>query len=643
MKKFLVILFSASACFNVYAEDVELPTIVISPTKYETDMSGIPSSISVIGESEIELKNAPQVKDILRYIPGVDIVETAPFGGQTSVFTRGTNAGHTLVMIDGVKVFNPISPDGSFNLSNLTLDNVERVEVLRGTHSTLYGSDAIGGVIDIITKKGEDKPKVWASFEGGSFVTFKEAVGSDGEMNGLHYSAAVSKFDTKGISKADSRYNNDERDPYHNTSISGRVDYDVFKNLIIGSTFRRTDAEIKVDDEGGYGGDDPNKRNREINTILSAYADVGIFEWWKLEFKGLWMKNDLYDKDKGDDFDPGEYLDSNYKGRYTSYQGLSILNLTKSDTLLAGIDYNEEEGDSFYNSYSPAWDYWYLSDPPRSKAHNVGYYLQNKLDAGENFHSISGVRLDDHSEFGTYDTYEIAAKYTFDWQTSVRGKWATGFKAPTLYQLYDSSNGDPNLKPEKSKSFEVGLGQSLFEGRLEIESVYYYTELENIIDWVATNLDLGTGRYFNVNKAKIHGIENQITIKPFDKIKINYEYTYLDARNELNHQYLNRRPRNKHALSIDFIPIENLSFNLSYLYVGGRKDVRWVETAPWVWTEEQINLKHYNKVDVSSRYVINKNFEVFGRIDNLLDERYQEVDGYGMPGIAFYGGCKATF
>ena len=211
MKRYLLAVVFLSLSFSGFAEEVdvdekeetlkgaELPMIIITPTKYETPLYGIPSSFSVIYEDEILSKGKPQVKDILKDIPGLNVVQTGSFGSPTSIFTRGTESSHTLVMVDGIKVFDPMSTNASFNFANLTLDNVERVEVLRGPHSTLYGSDAIGGVINVITKKGMGKPKVWASFEGGSYLTFKETVGSYGEFKGLHYSVVFSRLDTEGI------------------------------------------------------------------------------------------------------------------------------------------------------------------------------------------------------------------------------------------------------------------------------------------------------------------------------------------------------------------------------------------------------------------------------------------------------------
>ena len=227
MKRFLLAAIFLLVSFSAIAEEedteaassgIGLPMIIVTPTKYETSLDSIPSSFTVIYEDEILAKGNPQVKDILRQVPGIHVVQAGSFGSSTSIFTRGTESNHTLVMIDGIKVYDPISPGGTFNFAHTTLDNVERIEILRGPHSTLYGSDAIGGVINIITKRGTGDPKVWASFEGGSFATFREAVGSYGEVSGLHYSLALSRFDTDGISKADEGDDNDEKDGYENTS-----------------------------------------------------------------------------------------------------------------------------------------------------------------------------------------------------------------------------------------------------------------------------------------------------------------------------------------------------------------------------------------------------------------------------------------
>ena len=615
---------------------IELPMIVITPTKYETPLYEIPFSFSVIYEDDILSKGKPQVKDILNDLPGLNVVQTGSFGAPTSIFTRGTESSHTLIMIDGVKVCDPTSTNGAFNFANLTLDNVERVEVLRGPHSTLYGSDAIGGVVNVITKKGMGRPKVWTSFESGSYLTFKETIGSDGEFKGLHYSAAFSRLDTDGISKADAKYDNDEKDGYGNTSFSSRIDYEIYDNLTIGSTFRYTDAETEIDDSGGYGGDDPNRKNIEKITAVSNYINCNMTEWWALDLKWLRMGNERFDKDYKDDIDTNEYLYSEYKGANTSYELNNVFKIARFGTLSGGIDYDEQESDSYLYSQA-AWGTT-LSDPPKVKNHNVGYYLQNKLTIGENFYSIIGFRIDDHSEFGTHDTYKASAKYIFDWGTSIKGGWATGFKAPSLYQLYDPSNGNADLTPEESETYELGLGQNLFEDSIKLESTCFYTKLDNLIDWVLVDPLWFTGEYQNINSAKIWGMENLVILKPMDRIELNYSYTYLNTQNETTKQSLDRRPRHKHVLNLEIKPLENIDINISYLYTGDKKDRRWIGGA-----QHQIILEGYHKIDVSGRYIVNKNFEIFGRVENLLDKHYQEVDGYGTPGISFYGGGKVIF
>ncbi len=647
MKRFLITAILLSFSLRVFAEGegpeedqavrgVELPMIVVTPTKYETSLYGIPSSFSVIYEDEILSKGKPQVKDILQDIPGVNVVQTGSFGSATSVFTRGTESSHTLVMIDGVRVFDPMSTNAAFNFADVTLDNVERVEVLRGPHSTLYGSDAIGGVINIITKKGAGRPKAWSSFEAGSYATFKEAAGSDGEISGFHYSIACSRLDTEGISKADEKYDNDEKDGYRNTSISTRIDYEPHERISAGSTFRYTGSKTEIDDSGGYNGDDTNRKNVHEQTAVSGYLDLGLTDWWTVDLRWLWMENKRSDKDYSDDVDTDEYLNSKYEGWNTSYEFHNVIRLKDLGTLSGGIDYDEQSGDSFLDSYSNGFTF--MNDPSKVDDHNVGYYIQNKMDIGDRLHTIIGARLDDHSEFGTHDTYKVFGKYIFDSDTSIRGGWATGFKAPSLYQLYDPANGNTGLRPEESETYEIGAGQSLFEDRLQMESTYFYTELDDLIDWVLTNPAWFTGRYQNVNRAKIWGIENMLVIKPLDQMEVNYTYTYLKTRNEQTRQSLDRRPRHKHVLSFDIRPARNTDINVTYLYVSDRKDRRWIGG-----NQTQITLKHYHKIDLSGRYIVNENFEIFGRVENLLDEHYQEVDGYGVPGISFYSGGKVTF
>lgn len=648
LKKFLIMILFLLLSIEVIAEEIDvekeekplkgigLPMIIITPTKYETPLYGIPSSFTVIYEDEIHSKGKPQVKDILRDIPGLNVVQTGSFGSTTSIYTRGTGSSHTLVMIDGVKVYDPMSTNASFNFANLTLDNVERIEVLRGPHSTLYGSDAIGGVINVITKRGMGKPKVWASSEGGSYLTFKEVIGSDGEFKGLHYSLAFSRLDTEGISKADAKYDNDEDDSYRNTSFSSRLDYEPNERVTVGSTFRYTGTKTEIDDAGGYGGDDTNRKNTERQTVVSSYIDCDMTDWWTINLKWLWMENKRFDKDYSDDTDSDEYLNSEYKGWNTSYEFHNVFKLGDFGTLSGGIDYDKETGDSFRDSYSNGFRF--MSDPSKVKNHNVGYYLQNKLNIGDKLHAILGFRVDDHSEFGTHDTYKVYGKYIFDTETSIKGGWATGFKAPSLYQLYDPANGNSNLQPEETETYEVGIGQNLFEDRIQLESTYFRTELDDLIDWVLIDPVWFTGQYQNINEAKVWGLENLLILKLMDQIDVNYTYTYIKTRDTQTNQSLDRRPRHKHVLSIALRPFEDLGLNLSFLYVGDRRDRRWVGG-----TQTQIILKHYHKIDLSGRYIVNENFEVFGRVENLLDRHYQEVDGYGAPGISFYGGGKVTF
>jgi len=615
---------------------VDLPVIMVSPSKYELPADGIPSSFSVITEEDIVSTGKVSVKEVLRTVPGLNVVQSGSFGAPTSIFTRGTESSHTLFMIDGVKVFDPTSTNGAFNLANITLDNIERLEVLRGPHSTLYGSDAMGGVINVITKKGRGTPRIWASFEGGSYDTLKEAVGSYGEIKGFSYSAAFTRLNTDGISKADEKYNNEEEDSYENMSFSAKVEYEPYESIRIGSTIRRTEAEIEIDDAGGYNGDDPNRRNTENLTAVSAYLELAMSEWWDASLRWFRMHNERFDKDFSDDVDTNEYLYAKYEGLNTSYELHNTFKLKKFGTLSVGVDYDRQQSDPYL--FSVAWWGNTIADTPKRKNHDTGYYIQHRYEIPGTFYAVLGARLDDHSEFSTNDTYKVHAKYIFDWGASIKGGWSTGFKAPSLYQLYDPSNGNSALEPEESETYELGIGQTLFDDKLEAECTYFYSELDNLIDWVLVDPLWFTGQYRNINRAEIWGLENTLFYELADTVDCSYSYTYMETENEATEESLDRRPRHKHALNLTYRPLESLDLNLSYVYSGNRKDRRWVGG-----TQSQIILGDYHKLDLSARYRVCDNMEVFSRIENMLDEHYQEVDGYGTAGLSVYAGLKAMF
>ncbi|MCD6093312.1 MAG: TonB-dependent receptor [Candidatus Omnitrophica bacterium] len=625
MKKFilsLAIFFIPLVAFAQEIPTYQLGKIVVTATKTEQYQAEVGSSTTVITTKDIEKTGKRTVGEILQDVLGISVVRNSAFGGLTSVYLRGSKPGHTLVLIDGVEVNDPMATDRSFNFAHLTTDNIERIEIVRGPQSTLYGSDAIGGVINIITKKGKGKPKFSISSEAGSHKTFKEFIGLTGEAENLSYSVSASRLDSEGISKA---ADGSEKDGYENATLSSKIDWKIFDNSQLSFVARFTDSQTDLDD-GGYE-DDPNYTAWWRNFVSKVSFNQAINPWWghNLSFS----YNDVRRKyrDEKDSVDTTEDRWSWYKGNDKKFEWQNNFYPVGWDTFTLGFEYEEERGSSYYRSGS------YISKFDRKTVDNKSYYFQNQLNLWENLFITGGSRIDDHELFGTETTYKVSTAYIIS-QTGTRLKanWGTGFKAPSLYQLY-SSYGNPNLNPDESKSYDFGFEQNFFDGKVSFDLAYFHNDFKNMVDW-----DSATWKYKNIGRAETKGFEAGAKFLPVQDITIQTNFTYMDTKDKETGLELLRRPKRQVNLSINWRFLEKGNLNLGITYVGSRKDMDYTS-----YPYKRITKKDYTDVDLSCLYNLTENLQIFGRIENLFDKKYQEVHGYATPGRSFYGGAKATF
>ncbi|HNZ32007.1 MAG TPA: TonB-dependent receptor [Smithellaceae bacterium] len=601
----------------------DLGNIIVSATKTETYQGEVGSSTTVITAEEIKKSQKQTVNEVLRDVPGVTVMQTSAFGGTTSAYLRGAKPGQTLVLIDGVEVNDPMSTDRSFDFAHLTTDNIERIEIVRGPQSTLYGSDAMSGVINIITKKGEGKPKLDGYFEGGSYNTFRENLGLSGGMGNFNYSLSASRLDSDGINKAST---GSEKDGYGNTVISSKLGYKLFNNSELSVVTRFTDAKTSIDD--GSDDDDPNHVAWWTDFNTKAAFDQSINSWWSHNLSLSYHDVHRYYRDEADDAHTTENEDSWYKGNNTKFEWQHNFSPVGWSIITSGFEYEEEEGSSYYRSGT------YISKIGKNSVNNTACYLQDQLKFWDRLFIALGIRVDDHEIFGVESTYKISAAY-FMPQTGTRLKanWGTGFKAPSIYQLY-SNYGDPNLKPDESRSYDFGFEQSFLKDKLSFDLTYFHNDFENMVDW-----DSLTWKYKNIGKAVTKGFEFGTKIKPMDNLTIKASYTYTDTEDKDTGLELLRRPKVQANLSVDWKFIEKANLNLGMTYVGDRKDVIYDAS----WTQVRITDKAYTTARVALSYDVTKNFQLFARAENLLDEKYEDVHGYAMPGLSFYGGIKASF
>ncbi len=625
MKNLLKILIALCITVNAaFAEDgFELEKIVVTATKTEASQGSIGISNTIITGNEIKQTGKYTVLDVLRAQPGITVSQTGPHGGITNIYLRGSKPGHTLVMIDGVEVNDPMATDRSFNFAYLTTDNIERIEVIRGPQSTLYGSDAMGGVINIITKKGKGKPKFEITSEGGEHNTFKESFGLNGATGNSDYSFMVSRVESEGISKAK---DTSESDNYQNLTLSSRLGYKILDNAKLNIIFRHANTETDLDD-GAYE-DDPNYTAWYKDFAGKLEFAQDLKPWWdhKLSFSYLEVTRQY--RDERDTVDTTEDIQSWYKGNNQKIEWQHNLSIAEIDKITAGFEYEEERGSSSYRSRTTVTRF------DRKTIKNKGYYLQNQFKLTERLFITPGIRIDDHQLFDTETTYRLSSSYLLPTQTRFKANWGTGFKAPSLYQLYSTQDfgggpiGDPNLAPDKSKSYDFGFEQNLLDDNLSFDITYFHNKFENMVDY-----DLTLSKYKNIGRAWTNGFEVNVSYKPIKNLKVGLNYTYMKTKDKTTGLKLVRRPENQIGFNINWILADKVNFDLNTIYVGHT----------WNNSNNTQKVKPYTKVDFSVYYDLNNCLQLFGRIENLFDREYQEIRGYSTLGRSFYSGLKFKF
>lgn len=608
-----------------------LEEVVVTATRLETPTRQIGSSITVVTGEEIEQKQKVSVLEVLRSVPALDVVQSGGPGNQTSVFIRGAKSEHTLVLLDGVEMNDPSSTSRGFNFANLTTENIERIEIIRGPQSTLYGSDAIGGVINIITKKGKGKPSGFVSAEGGSFNTFIEKAGVSGAGKRINYSLGVSRWDTDGISAAGEEYGNEEEDGYANTSVSARLGIIPTEIFDLDSVVRFINSETDLDNSGGIGGDDPNYTQEWeqlfFRTQGRLYLLDGLWEQ-KLGFSLTHHDSELRNDTDADH--PHDLMLGSYEGQMVKFDWQHNLYLHETNTLTLGAETEEEKMESDY--YSESLFGLYTSTFEEKSVRTNGFYLQDQLTFRDSWFTTLGARVDDHEEYGTETTYRITSAYlTRTTGTRFKGSYGTGFKAPTLFQLYSPQYGNQDLDPEESTGWDIGVEQSLFDNTLTLGATYFSNQFEDLID-----IDYSTFRYFNIEEAESDGVEVFAQLRPNQDLSVRINYTYTDTEDRTTDEELLRRPQDKLGLDVNYRFLERGNVNVGLVYVGHRDDIDPVSYS-------RTEMDAYTLVNLAALYQVSENITIFGRIENLFDEDYEEVLGYGTPDRSGFAGIKLTF
>jgi vitamin B12 transporter len=612
--------------------------IVVTANRVETSTKEVASSVTIITREQLEKTKKTTVMEALEDVLALHTIQNGPPGSASSVFIRGANSEHTLVMIDGIELNDPIAPSRSFDMSLLLVENVERIEIIRGPQSTLYGSDGMGGVINIISRQRRGRPEFHLSALGGSYGTYSGNAELSGSTDRVRYALAATLYETNGFSAASTAYEgNEEADGHRNLSLSGRLGVDLSANFSLDFSLRRIDTKTDIDNTGGDYGDDPN-HVQEYDTfyVMGQARGLLLQNRWEQILRVALVDYNRTSDNPVDELNPFSSESSEYKSKLSKIEWQNNLYLHETNTLTLGLDFQQEQGESWYRSESAFGSYESIF--PLEKAHNLGLFLQDQVRVAGQFFLTAGLRYDNHSQADSALTYRIAPVYFIDkTDTKLKATLGTGFKAPSLYQLYAPGTfygpiGNEKLEPEKSTSWDVGIEQYFLENKLMLGITYFDMQFKNLIDF-----DFLQG-YINIKNAFTKGAELTLEARPTGYLSLLMTYTRLEAKDKDTDEYLLRRPKDKFTARLNVRFLDRANVSLSLIHVGQRDDSFYMG-----WTSTRVTMDSYTLVHAAAAYDILEYFQAFIRLDNILDAEYETIKGYGMAGFSAYGGIKFSF
>jgi vitamin B12 transporter len=582
--------------------------IVVTANRIASPAEEIGSSVTVIGREEIERRGESSVLDLLRTVPGLEVTQGGGAGSIGSVFLRGADSNHTLVLIDGVRVTNT---SGGFDFSSLRADNVERIEILRGPQSTLYGSEAIGGVVSITTRQGRSGVHAMVDGRAGSYDSHELLAHVDGGAGRFDYSLSGSDQRVGGLSVASEQRGNREKDPFTDRTGSARVGFSFLQDGRADVILRHSDADSALDGfTFGVGPtDDPNYVQRRQISVGALQLVKPVAPWWKLHL----TLNGSEDEARGKDPDT---VFNNYdiRSRLREAKAQSDFKLGSDDTLIAGISSERRQGRNL-GSYDESL--------------NVdSAYLQDNWSWRNRLFLTAGARYDRYSRFGSETTWRLTGSYLAGagspWK--LHGSYGTGFRGPSFDELFFPLIGNSGLLPETSRGYDFGV-ERRFAGDTAVAGITWFSNrFEDLI-----NFSFDTFTFQNIERASSQGIEATLWLQPRQNLELQAAYTYDDTEDLGTGESLPRRPRHRASLAATFNANDRLQSTASVSRVQDRID------------SDGTAMDDYTRIDLNVRYNLRPWLQPYLILQNLLDEKYEEVSGYTSPRFSALVGLRFNY
>ena len=628
MNKFLALMSCISfvmpniACAQQADGDME--NILVSASLLPITINRSANAITIIDRNEINNRAIVSASDLLRDVAGLAVSRSGAQGSQTQIRMRGGEANHLLVLVDGVEANNPAQSD-EFNWGTLVAAHIERIEIIRGPQSSMLGSDAMAGVVNIITRSTDQPLSANAFFETGGFNTQNNGISIGFKDGGFDMRLGVSDLQTDGenISRSGS-----EKDGYENTNLNLKSGWRASDQLRLTFVARQSDGMNEYDADSDFDSliDDQDNVSKFRSATMQLKADYSSFNGhWQHQLSMAQSTN------KNAEFNqrtPGTVTDSN-KDQYRLVSSLLWDELNHRLSLL--IEREEEE----FQQRGPINDYgvFGIYDPNQSRSRDTdSLALEYRADISEKLTLAVSTRHDDNSEFNSSDTSRVEAIYQINDSVRLRSAYGTAIKNPTFterFGFYTNFIGNPSLEPEESSNWELGIDQLFNQGGSTLSVTFFNSELENEID--GNFMDPVTFRYTSKNRqglSKRQGMELTTVNKLNDAVSLNTSYTYTDSvesdgANRLVDEV--RRARHIGSLNLSWQAMDSLHINANAQYNGSQMDVVY---------PKNVKLADYTVVNLSANYRATPNLDVYVRFDNLLNESYEEVFSYQTLGFS---------
>ncbi|MEM6746541.1 MAG: TonB-dependent receptor [Pseudomonadota bacterium] len=578
--------------------------VVVTGTRLPTPLDQIGRSVSVLTADEIQLRQQQFLYDALAAVPGVQILRTGSFGSAATVSIRGLDSDQTLVVQDGVVVNDPSSFGNGFDFANFDTADIERVEVIRGAQSTLYGSDAIGGVINIVTKDGREGFGGDAFVEVGSFDTVRAGTTLYGGNDKASGRISVIGLTTNGFSSADEADGNTEDDGFDNLTVSAKGRYEPNESLLFELVTRYQDSENEFDSfAGGRPVDGDEVGETESLTVAGFATHTARDGAVENRFGVTYLRNDRLNITEGvTSFDAlGTRISYEYQGTLKPADGLSIV---------GGAEYDVQESEVT------------VGFGGNQEIETTSGFGLIQLDFLDNLTLNVGARYDSSDEFGSETTFNASAAFTVPKTgTILRSSFSEGFRAPTAGEL----GFNPDLFAEFSDGWDIGFEQPFIDGRARLTATYFDQSIDDLIAF-----DLGAFTFVNVQKFESNGVEIALDTDVYDWLTFRSAYTYVDATNVTTTNAALNQPDHRFNAELAAQATDRLTLSLGVNFNSSELDG--VNT-----------LDSFTLISVRGQYALNDTFELFARIENATDVDYQDNFGYGTAPLSAFGGVRTRF